>query len=89
MRHNIPIYLSEVSISIIKETAVKTVLSTFKLKKELVKGFLFADQLERSTDFIFASANKTEKIPKSKEFTISLRIDKIVLLKQLGWGVED
>lgn len=89
MRHVLPIYLSDVVVSIVKKTAVKTVLSTFKLKNELVKGFNFSDFIERNQEFIFASARKKQKIPTSKEFEIGLRIDKIILLKQLGFGVED
>lgn len=89
MRHVLPIYLSNINISVIKKTNVKTPILKFQLENEIIKGFDFDDFVKRNQGFIFARANKKQKIPTSKEFEISLRIDDITLLKQLGWGVED
>lgn len=89
MRHVLPIYLSNINISVIKKTAVKTPILTFKLEDEIIKGFDYDDFIKRNQEYLFNKASKKQKIPTSKEFEISLRIDGISLLRQIGWGVED
>ena len=89
MSHIIPIYFSNVVVSIYKKTKVNVLIKSFKLEKQVIKGFNFDDFVKRNSGSIFENASKTEPLSKSKEFDYFYKIEQVNLLIQLGFGVAD
>ena len=85
MKKNIPIYLGDITVSLVNTAFGKSVLVKEKvLKREFIKGFTFNDMIKRrkekwSSMSFPAGAKKNEKII----------IKKIHLISQHGFGVDE
>ena len=90
MTHNVPIYLANVTVSLMKKHLGKPQeVQSFELKEQVVKGFNIENIKKRSASLIEKHASKYITVPKEKGFTFFFIIGKVKLLKQLGLGIND
>lgn len=85
MKHNVPIYLADVTVQKIKKTfSENNVLEEKTLKKIIVKGFNFEDIIKRKKLSFIKDA-----FPKGLNEREDIIIKKINLLSQHGFGVDE
>lgn len=89
--HCIPIYLADITVKIVKVTKNRTSIETahFVLEKQVVKGFHEKNIIAFSKKNILKNAAEFQSLTKSKEVEYSYKISDIVLLKQIGLGIND
>lgn len=85
MRHNTPIYFTNVKVDIFNRTKVDTFIETVTIEKVVLKGFSIKDMIQRNTKSILSKLPDVRKLGKNEVAKIS----NLELLVQLGYGVNE